>query len=520
MLKSKVTPIYKYIFAVLAAMFLMIFVFAGTCSAYAGDTGTGGGTGSGDGSGTGSGAAAPTVEGIVSAYVLYKTEEIEINATKQVYYCQLKKGDVTSVKPAELIPAVKNGTFELYYIDISTIATSKQNFIGLATTLTPGADGMVPVMPISINAAAKKVDFQINWGVEGDAAKSYGILSRVVITGSDGVTTTYDHTGEKKVTTLPIQWRKGSNGDWNDIDKLSRVKWETMRNSGAVLYFRIAAIDQTGQKTGQPFGKEFKIKLAVTKAPAVKLDAAKLTLALKNGMQFRVTGQNDSKWKTILPVSKDGKDGSAIRDTSLTTTFDPYTEQTKTKINAISLADCYAALGISEPSGTETVSIDYRMAATNKKPASRTGVIVVPSQTAAPTMTFTADEKGYVISGITKAAADLTENPAFEYTLVLQADLTAGKFDDTTAKWAAAKNNAVLKKDNKAAYTLTDGTKRTITITDKDVVLLFRRKGVNGSAKKATVLASKYAVLQIPVPAATPTPTPTAESTPTATPST
>ena len=456
------------------------------------------------------------IDGIVSAFVQYEAEEIEINATKQVYYCILKKGDITSVKPAELIPAVKNGTFERYYIDISTIGSAKDAYIGLATTLTPGTDGLVPVMTLKIKGTQKKVEINLNWGAEGDEAEGYGLISSIIVTNADNSVETYDNSGEnsdkvKKLTGLAVQWRKGTNGDWKDISELSNVKWEIMKNSGATVFFRLKAINQTAQKEGQRYSKEVKLKLNATKAPNVKLDAAKLTLSLKNGMQFRIAGGKSDTWKTVLPVTADGKSETALRDTAKKQTFDPYTEGTKQKIAYMLLDSVLKAVGADAPEGAGTVDIEFRIAATTKKPASRSAIVSIPSQAAGPAVKITAGEKGYTVDSITKAAEDLTENASFEYSLAIKEDVSGGKLDPAAIKWTALKTGTLLKDATKVSYTLSDGTKRTIGITEKNVVILVRRKGINGSGKKPTILASRYTSTDIPekaAPATTPAPVP------------
>lgn len=529
----------KILSMALATVMLLVIVLIGLTysTGVSADGGAGAGTGTPASPGP-SGAPGPSggpsqggakVEGIVSAYVLYKTEEIEVNAVKQVYYCPIKGSTVTSAKPSDLIPAAKKGTFELYYIDFSTISASKENYIGITTTTAPGADGLVPVMPVKIGAYQKKVEVNLKWGAEGDEASENGIVSSVVITNFDNTVVTYDHSGTnnetvKKIADLPLQWRKGANGEWQDISNLANYKWESMKNAGAVVYFRIDAIDQTGQKEGQRYSKEVKVKLATTKTPSLKLDSSKLIVGLKNGMQFRVSGSGPDAWKTILPFNAAATTEKALRDITLKTTFDAYSEATKAKQSYLGIDELYTALGIPEPTGTQGVSIDYRIAATTKKPASRVGVLTIPPQSAAPTAKVSYSSKGYLVEGITKDSSDLTENAAFEVTIVNETDLSSDKFDMASVKWSTVKNGTVLKPALKATYVLKDGARKTILITDKDSVILIRRKGISGSAKKATVMASKYLKLAVPAASSsngtgTPTPDPSSTGTPTSDPS-
>ena len=461
----------------------------------------------------------PAVKGVVSAFVLYETEEIEVNSTQKVYYTVLKNNTAYTVKPSELIPAARKGTFDIYSIDISTLAAGKTAYIGIATTLTPNSDGVVDIMIVPVAAMPKKVDFNMNYAAVGDKAKGRNLLYSVVITDADGTVVTYDHSGRnnekiKDIKLLNIQWRKGSNCDWLDIDELTKVIWDSVCASGATLNFRIGAINQTGQKTGQRYSKEVKIKLTVTKTPSVKIDVNKLSVSFKNGMQFRLAGADDLSWKTVLPFQGKSSEPSVIRTSAAVGDFDPYTEDTKTKVSAVAISDIYKALSINEPVGEETVKIEYRTAPTTKKTASFVGTLEIPSQAAAPTVTIGSDAVSVKLSTVASALTDKTLNPAYEYLIVMNEDLAPGKTDMTAMKWTAIKQGGLIKNTAKNSYTLLNGTKRAVSYTDKGAVLLFRRKGVAASAKTTTVLASKYVSVTPPEAPPTPSPTPTPTPTP------
>ena len=460
-------------------------------------------------------------DGVVATYVLYETEEIEIDSTKKVYYCVIKGPEVKGVKPTELIPASKNGTYEMYYIDFSVISSAKDSYIGIATSLTPGADGLVPVQCITLLGNEKKVEVFPDYCAAGFNAEGYGVISKVVLTMNDGKVITYDHSGTngaeiRKIQTLDLQFKKGANGQWKSISELKNVTWETMKSSGATVYFRINAENQNIQKTGRRYSKEVKIKLAVSKAPAGKIDSSKLTINFKNGMQFRLSGGLDTSWKTVLPFDALSKTEDPIRDVNIAKLYEAGKENTSTKTNEITLADCYKALGVVEPTGTEIIEVDYRMAPTEKKAASRSGTIALMAQMDAPVVVLTADAKGVKFESILSHADDKTLNPTYEYMILLADDLSAKKVRPESCKWSAAKLGAVLKPATKGSYVLIDGSKKDVLLSDSGVVMLVRRKGVNASSKAATVLASKYLQLDIPDMKLSPTPVPS--TTPSATP--
>lgn len=468
----------------------------------------------------------PTMEGVSTAYVMYSTEEIEIAATKPVYYAILKKDTDKGVKASELIPAAANDYGGYYYVDISTVSASKEAYIGITTTLTPGSDGLVPVLNIPVHANDKKIVFNVNWAAEGIDANGYGILQSVVITNNSSQTISYEHTTTvtttvKNIKSLDIQWRKGANGDWHDISQLTRVRWESMKNSGAVVYFRLDAKDQGKEVEGRRFSKENKIKCNITKATSVKLDVSKLTITLKNGMQFRPTGTNN--WYTLLPYSSASKTETLIR-TVKGTAFDPFTENTLVKASFIPIDDLYTTLAVSGPSVGSSMVFDVRIAATAKKSASRISTVSIPGQADAPEASVWNGTDGCKISGLKPNAADkLVESPAFEYFIAKRADAQGNFIDMTTVKWATVKEGTLLKSNCKGVYTSTKNGRVEAKITDSDAVILIRRRGVAASSKNEAVLASKYLILTIPpvasgTPSPTPSPVPTEEPTTTPTP--
>ena len=443
----------------------------------------------------------PTVapEGINWAHVLYTKELIEIDSKAQVYYGTLKKGTDTGIKQSELIAAPVDDYGYKYYIDISMVSASKDSYIGITTTLTPGSDGLVPVMAVKIAANQKKIVFDVNWAIEGSEAKGAKILQDVVITTNDSQTFTYKHSpdpnksDEKNISELNIQWRKGSNGDWNSIADLSRVEWEAMKNSGALIYFRTAAKDQTDESEGARISKENKVKCNITKATAVKVDVNKVTLSLKNGMQFRMSGT--TTWYTILPYSGSATSTEAMRSRTLTTLFDPFTENTKGKVTYLSVDEVYTMIGYVAPAEPTPVVLDVRIAATTKKPASRISTVTIPLQAEAPTAAVAIVDGKYKVTTLKANEKDTVTSPAFEYFVCHKADVAAGYIDVATLKWATVKEGTVLANTLRSSYTRTDGKRQTCEITAADAVLLVRRRGVAASSKSEAALASKYVMV-------------------------
>ncbi|MBO4506950.1 MAG: hypothetical protein J5728_11030, partial [Lachnospiraceae bacterium] len=464
---------------------------AGTPTGAAEPTGAGTPTGTAEptGAGTPSGTATPTPtaspasEGIAETYVEYANEQISVKvkaAGTQVYYATLKNNTVTGVKLSELLPAAESKTGMYYYIDISTLSASKVNYVGITTVNTAGTDGLVPVVPITVSANQKKIIFNVDWSYEGTPTQFSGVkvLENIVVNNNDGTTVTYTHLTSAETQVLKeidnlkdtIQWRKGANGAWKKITDMEYSDWASMLGSGAIVYFRLDAQNQDQHNAGARFSKENKIKIAVTKAPNVKVDVSKLNLAIKNGMQFRKNGTKD--WNTVLPFAANSTNATAI----LTTAFSPFKNNTSAKVTMTSVDDIKKALAYVEPDPPAALVLDVRIAATTKKPASRVGMVSIPYQGKAPTVAgLTKAGEQYTLGAIT-AADTLVASPQFEMCIVTEADFDSNLIDYSTLTWSTVKTGTVLKANLKTVYTKLDTAKTRVTakITDSTSVILIR----------------------------------------------
>ncbi len=453
---------------------------------------------------------------ITEVRVYYDREEIMVKSSKQVYFAVLKKAGETTAKASELKSAAVDATGQ-YLIDFSLISPSKAGYIGLTTDAVGDTAGIVNVKTVELEPTQKKVTFNIDWSAEGSTAQQTNVIYSVEVVDATGAVTVYKNTpatGEKSIADLNLQWKKGVNGNWDLISTLSAARWKSMLISGTTLYLRSGATNQTTPNgKGVRYGKEVKIKISSGKAPAVKLDVNKLTIALKNGMQFRK--KDTTKWETILPFNAKATVNTIMRTDG--GNFNPQKESTTAKVKEMTLDDIRKALGMTSADDKKTAfTLEVRTAATTKKPATSSKFIEIPGQTDAPTTTLTAATDGYKVGTITKAESDTTAKLAYEFMVTTIADRDSGLIDFTTVKWSAVKDNTLLKPTSKSSYKLTDGQKKEIKMQDPNAVLLIRRKGIAGGAKAAAVLPSLYTSVTIPALAATVTPT----ATPTAEPST
>ena len=131
-----------------------------------------------------------------------------------------------------------------------------------------------------------------------------------------------------------IEWRAGTVTNYK---KLSTLNLKMYQANGSNLYFRINSGDA-------PISKEAKLKICKSaKAPTVKVDGSKLTIAVKDTQEYRLVY----------------KDGSATEWTSV---------ESGTKLLALSKLKGISGDGVSQAFGE--VKIQVRTAAGEKKPPS------------------------------------------------------------------------------------------------------------------------------------------------------
>lgn len=430
--------------------------------------------------------------------VSYINEEITITSPQQIYYTVLKKADATTVKLSTLLEAVKFDT-DKYLIDFSTVASTKESYIGY-TTAAPGADTTetTTVSVVTLIPSVKKCVYTIDWAKE-DAA-GYGILKKVVVTGADNNTVTYEsgtftETADHKMLTeekLPLQWRKGANGSWKSLGTLTNAQWKSMQVSGAMLYLRVNAAESPALR----YSKEFKIKVARGKAPVFKVDISRLTIPIKNGTQYRIAGSTE--WQTIIPYSAKGTmTGASIEGSRYDTSM-----ATNVKVKTLTLDEIMGTVPYTmREAGTTggAITIEVRNAATVSKPASFTSKISFPLQANAPVCSVKRDSDALNIEKLEKSANDANSASLnFEYIIISKADYDAGKLSLETAVWKGIKQSEKLKLSTGCTLTLSDGTKKTYKLSDAGVYILVRRKGIAASSKAPALLASEYAKIEVP----------------------
>lgn len=378
---------------------------------------------------------------------------------------------------------------------------------------------------------AKKLTAVIDYTKADDAAAT-NVLSAVALDAD-----------KKPIENPVIYWAEEEAGTYAAANTFTGAKLAGMLENGGTIYIKM--IGNADYRTS----KVYKVKIAKqAKAPSVKIDVKKNTIALKNGYDFVLaakTGENyalaeNATWFTVLPYLKDSGNAVAIasgytpldkKDAAAKTSATAYT---KTKVKALSLLDFAKKLGKSDLKAD--FSFGVRKSATNKKPASAVSYYDLAGQKAAPSIyteqntssydiiaqgadvkfkaldivnsTLPKTEGGLAWDGIgaeVKPAADAVVDGTaakYEMAVILKADLD--NVDWSTVAWKAIKKGTSITEKTSTKYCLTGSTTKkqaaftkTNAATEKGsanakAVLLIRRAGVKGKTINDCVLASEY----------------------------
>lgn len=106
-----------------------------------------------------------------------------------------------------------------------------------------------------------------------------------------------------------LEWKKGDEGKWLDVDDLTVAQLEKYQIMGTVLFFRIKAVNDTtdGTKGRRP---STEVRLGISrKAPAVPVgvDGSRFTAAIKYGNEYRISvnGSAYTHWTKVLNLRND-----------------------------------------------------------------------------------------------------------------------------------------------------------------------------------------------------------------------
>lgn len=459
----------------------------------------------------------------------YSDETIKVVSEKQVYYQIVKAADQKSgLKTANWIKAATDG--EAYYIDFSATANGKDAFFALTTDNAKGDAEAV----VTVDSVVKSVKVALNYKTEAISDKGLAdIIASLNVKGVDKG----NEKADAKAADYQLKWKRGANGAWADADDFDQLNWDMLKASNGTLYIAIDGTLKNGELDKSfRMSKEAKVKIPKSaKAPTVKVDYVKGTIALKNGMQVRVNADTD--WMDVVAYDKASKGTAVFALASANAT-------TATKVSNVTVADFVKAVKddsiLNQDTDVEagdSVTLTVRTAATDKKFPSMEGTVSFVLPKAAPTVaadavavTYTKADKAKKVAAAYEldfsklfTKADGTKYSDYEYVLVgKEADgLNLAKQKWTklpeSGKVDLAKN---IGKDAKYFKAADEKTATGVVKYEAITAVYIRLAAVKATKTEVGVFASDYDVATVTVSEkaganATPTPTPTQPAAPT-----
>lgn len=342
--------------------------------------------------------------GTLVAKANYNNETITVTSDKQVYYQVVKSEEPGTLKPANWIKAAYDTTNKEYCIDFSSVANGKDAYFALTTDNEAVKATEVAV----VDSVIKSVKVGLNYRTEEIEEGLADVIASLNVKGVDGSDDNEDGTAAE----YSLKWKRGANGKWTQADDFDQLQWDMLKASNGTLYVAIdGKVKATqGEKTEVEYfrlSKEAKVKIPKSaKAPTVKVDYGKGTIALKNGMQISVNGK---KWLTVSLYDKN--------ETAREQKFhnDP-TVVTKVKISVVTPRELVDAVNTNNLDACQygsnvDLSLMVRTAATDKKFPSASTTIKFKTPSARPDATTAAANGHYPIS---YTVADKTAGVAAE----------------------------------------------------------------------------------------------------------
>ncbi len=439
-------------------------------------------------------AAAPSA---VSATYDPATNKITVPAC-QLFILKAEKDNV--LKKGATGKELEAGSYTLAELGIKS--TTKDAYLYFCSVTDITDDDGVTVNPNLIikPQAAKKIVAKINY-VKADDKTATDVLSADVT----------DASGNAIANPVIYWWDGDEEHNWALANTFTGEDLAELLENGGTIYIR-----QNGTAT-QFSSKPVKVKIAKqAKAPKIKLDAKKDSIALKNGFDFGVATTNDggetytvaaNAWQTILPFFKEATAKTADVSIIATSTYVPVDKKdagykgvtTQYKFKAITVADIFSKL-----SQTQKFTLAVRKSATDKKPASAFSVIELDVPAEAP-LVFTKnlvdgdylvgsvaktdfEKKGIVIGDIKNYPGTKSSKPnttgfwntfevvtdgsdadtvdeakaAYEFCVVKEVDYSNNKIDWTSVTWKKiAPGKTKITSKLKTVYLTTGSTQKT-----------------------------------------------------------
>lgn len=434
---------------------------------------------------------APASQREMQVQVDYSSEELIVTGPEELYFAATTK-ETSGQKISQKNWRRAYRADDIFRIDFSSLNPKKQNFIALTTDPTVENGKIAVQRVVKLVSTYKSVTFSLNYAQESPNAKGADFLSAVQVVESDKNTRkNLDlHNG------FCFQWKKGIMGDWRTMEELDLAQMESCRQTGATLYFRLAATEtaRASQIATVRVAKQ-------AAAPVLEADISRNSLSLSNGMQFRV-GENGS-WVTLNYYNKSGSDKKGYK---IGSEYVPY--NTKSKQECTSVKYRYLEIGqIKEYLKEAGVSgnvldsgngfqIQVRRAPSLNKPASTIASYKISPSVPAlddSRIKITSDSKvkNYFIEGL-----DATRK--YEYLIVPSGVLTGTSICVGESKWKKLPMTATGKGKLKAGDTSryaqkgdSSGRLTSTKISDVGARVILRIAGNKGKGKESFSWASE-----------------------------
>lgn len=450
--------------------------------------------------------------------VLYDEEMIEVTSDKQVYYQMVSSAEKKSgLKADKWIPAAKNGT--KYYIDYSSTSNTKDVFVALTTDKMSVTTDTVVVVDAVIKSFKVTLDYKTEKISKAGLAD---VIAKLEVKGVDKA----DDNKNGQVTQYGLIWKRGPFGTWKNYLAFDQVTWDMVKASNGTLYLsmnsglKVTSVSEDGTVTGAKnskfrFVKEIKLKIPkIAKAPTVKMDFAKSTLGLKNGMQIRLVQENGTTdWLTIGAYDKEAESAALFSK--------DMAAKTNTKVSVIAVDELVKAVSNKEllnktlEQGKE-YTFEVRTAATEKAFASSVATVSFYIPEKAPVVHASAELTYVKADKVKKTAADFK----IDFTKLQNAGIEAGNYDayeyiltgegadETvlgTQKWSKIPEDGIVdlskKLGKKYKYIRkTEAESVSFSINHEDTkVIYFRKAGTKGDKDEnlPAMFASEYAKILV-----------------------
>lgn len=409
-------------------------------------------------------ASASALPAVTIDQVDYEEEEIVINnnGNGKIYFAT----EVDASKDNwEMLLADAGSTTR---IDFSWVSPSMENII-----VVRGEDvNPEKQVRVVLNEVTRKLDISINYATMNSLAKNATIAPILNIMSTAG-------NGSQPITFVDLEWKKGEGGKWKPVSLLTVAQVEKYQIKGTDLYFRIRAVNDLTSDGSKGRRASSNTKVKITKkaaATGVGVDGSKFTVAIKYGMEYRLTvGTAKTDWIKVYDRSK-----KRLDLTEILANVDVFPGGKKSWD------------GITKP--FPAMMIETRNYATAKKAASKTTNIPMDGQRPIPGSVL----KGKVPDGATETNLDVYVDyiGVKNMTITIPSASKTNPYEYCVVKPYEVKPDELLDLERAAWSTITKGTAVKVLASKavEDGILYVRQKEIKFRAKTRTADEVDYAL--------------------------